>query len=207
MITLYHDGESAHCIRARIGLALAGVPYRQIAMKPDGDPGTPSIRAMATLGAVPLLVDGRAVVGDSYAILLWLGERFPRLLPARMARARALTWLEASANVVDPPVQRAADLLRRGNKDSREVRDAFADVRLALSRVERAQTGSSHPYVMGRTLTVVDAALFPAFAVLADLAAHHGRAMQLGRAPWWKAWCLRMRARPEIRVALAQPAG
>ncbi|PWA88705.1 glutathione S-transferase [Artemisia annua] len=66
--------------RVRLALHLKGLKYELINVTSGGDPELLKVNPM---GYVPALVDGTTVVSDSYAILLYLEEKFPQhaLLP------------------------------------------------------------------------------------------------------------------------------
>ncbi|KAM0038840.1 putative glutathione transferase [Helianthus debilis subsp. tardiflorus] len=77
---LYSHPMSSCARRVRLALNLKGLEYECINLTPLEDPELSKINPM---GYVPALVDGTAVVSDSYAILLYLEEKYPQpaLLP------------------------------------------------------------------------------------------------------------------------------
>ncbi len=65
----------------------------------------PAHRALHPFGQIPTYQDGDLVLFESGAIVLHLAERHPGLLPAdAAARARAIAWLFAALNTVEPPI-------------------------------------------------------------------------------------------------------
>lgn len=56
-------------------------------------------------GQIPTYEDGDLILFESGAIVLHVAERFPGLLPRdATARARAITWMFAALNTVEPPI-------------------------------------------------------------------------------------------------------
>ncbi|GJR68886.1 glutathione S-transferase zeta class-like protein isoform X1 [Tanacetum coccineum] len=77
---LFSHQMSSCSRRVRLALHLKGLKYECINITSVGDPELLKVNPM---GYVPALVDGTTVVSDSYAILLYLEEKFPQhaLLP------------------------------------------------------------------------------------------------------------------------------
>ena len=120
MMTLYGArGSGSAAIEA--ALALADRPYRLIEGATwEPGPGYDELRRVNPLGQVPTLVlDDGAVMSESAAILIALGERFPAsgLLPAdAIERARAIRGLVyiaancyAAIGIIDYPERWCAD--------------------------------------------------------------------------------------------------
>jgi len=65
----------------------------------------PDHLALHPFGQIPTYEEGELVLFESGAIVLYLAERHPGLLPRDAhARARAITWMFAAVNTVEPPV-------------------------------------------------------------------------------------------------------
>ncbi len=65
----------------------------------------PAHCALQPFGQIPTYEDGDVALFESGAIILHLAERHPGLLPDdAQARARAVTWLFAALNTVEPPI-------------------------------------------------------------------------------------------------------
>ena len=94
-------------LRARWALEEAGLPYQ--AKLIDGDvQKTAEYRASQPFGQVPMFEEDGFVLFESGSILLHVGARSEALLPADPdARARAITWVFAALNSVEPFVQAA----------------------------------------------------------------------------------------------------
>ncbi len=87
-------------LRVRWALEEAGLPYR-INSTPFRDRGAEHF-AHQPFGQVPWLTDGELSFFESGAILLHLGNRSQRLLPADpRARSEAISWLFAALNSVE----------------------------------------------------------------------------------------------------------
>jgi glutathione S-transferase len=95
-------------LRARWALEEAGLPY-QARLLQQGDQDKPEYRALQPFGQVPILMEDDLVLFESGAIVLHIGERSETLLPKEAgARARAIQWLVAALNSVEPCVMNVA---------------------------------------------------------------------------------------------------
>jgi glutathione S-transferase len=95
-------------LRARWALEEAGLPY-QTRLLQQGDQDKPEYRALQPFGQVPILMEDDLVLFESGAIVLHIGERSETLLPREAgARARAIQWVVASLNSVEPFVMNVA---------------------------------------------------------------------------------------------------
>ena len=102
-------------LRVRWALEEAGLPYRTRLLE-QGDQDKPDYRALQPFGQVPILDEDGQVIFESGAIVLHVGERSEALLPKDPgARARAVQWLIAALNSIEPFVMNIAliDLLYR----------------------------------------------------------------------------------------------
>ena len=99
----------ARDMRVRWTLEEVGQPYRMRlpsfeAMKKPGH------LALHPFGQIPTYEDGEVALFESGAIVLHLAERHAGLLPAAPdARARAIAWLFAALNTVEPPILELAN--------------------------------------------------------------------------------------------------
>jgi glutathione S-transferase len=144
-------------LRVRWALEEAGLPYRTRLLE-QGDGDTPEYRALQPFGQVPILVDDDFVLFESGAIVLHIGERCDALLPKDpAARARAIQWLIAALNSIEPFVMNLAliDLfyadqewakLRRPGAEA-FVRRRFASLSMSLG---------DKPYLDGDRFTAGD---------------------------------------------------
>ncbi|XP_022757099.1 glutathione S-transferase zeta class-like [Durio zibethinus] len=84
-LVLYSYWQSSCSWRVRFALNLKRISYEYKAVNlPKGEQFTPEFEKLNPLHFVPVLVDGDIVVSDSYAILIYLEEKYPQraLLPA-----------------------------------------------------------------------------------------------------------------------------
>jgi glutathione S-transferase len=94
----------ARDMRIRWALEEVGQPYEVrlvslVAMK------EPAHRALHPFGQIPTYEEGDLVLFESGAIVLHIAERHAGLLPDNAnARARALTWMFAALNTIEPPI-------------------------------------------------------------------------------------------------------
>ncbi|KAL8541891.1 hypothetical protein ACS0TY_002947 [Phlomoides rotata] len=104
-LKLYSYWRSSCSCRVRIALNLKKLDYEYIAVNLlKGEQKSPDYLKLNPLGFVPVLVDGDIVVSDSFAILLYLEEKYPQhpLLPQDLQK-KALNY--QAANVVYASIQ------------------------------------------------------------------------------------------------------
>lgn len=95
-------------MRARWALEEAGLPYRTRLLE-QGDQDKPEYRALQPFGQVPILEEDGLVLFESGAIVMHIGERSEVLMPKDAgARARAVQWLIAALNSIEPFVMNVA---------------------------------------------------------------------------------------------------
>lgn len=94
----------ARDMRVRWALEEVGVAYDVRLLSFDAMK-QPAHRALHPFGQIPTYEDGDLVLFESGAIVLHLAEHHAGLLPAdAAARARAIAWLIAALNTVEPPI-------------------------------------------------------------------------------------------------------
>ncbi len=90
--------------RARWALEEVGQPYevRPVSFKALKEPAH---RALNPFGSIPTYEEGDLVLFETGSIVLHIAERYAGLFPADAdARARAITWMFAALNTVEPPI-------------------------------------------------------------------------------------------------------
>jgi glutathione S-transferase len=90
--------------RVRWALEEVGQPYevRLVSFRAMKEPAH---LALHPFGKIPTYEEGDLALFESGAIVLHLAERHPGLLPKHAnARARAITWMFAALNTVEPPI-------------------------------------------------------------------------------------------------------
>lgn len=108
-------------LRVRWALEEAGLPYSEKLLA-QGDQNKPAHRAKQPFGQVPVFEQGDFVLFESGAIVLHIGEQSPALLPVDPEkRARAIGWMFAALNSVEPHVQNLTtiDLFHAGDEWAR----------------------------------------------------------------------------------------
>uniref|UniRef100_M4ECU1 glutathione transferase n=2 Tax=Brassica campestris TaxID=3711 RepID=M4ECU1_BRACM len=97
-LKLYSYWRSSCGHRVRIALSLKGIEYEYIPVNLlKGEQFDPDFMKINPMGTVPALVDGEVVITDSFAIIMYLDEKYPEppLLP-RDLHKRALNYQVAS---------------------------------------------------------------------------------------------------------------
>jgi glutathione S-transferase len=105
----------ARDMRVRWALEEAGLPY-DVRLVSFAAMKAPAHRALQPFGQIPTYEEGDLVLFESGAIILHIAERHGGLLPEEPgARARAITWMFAALNTVEPPIvnREAAAILER----------------------------------------------------------------------------------------------
>jgi glutathione S-transferase len=121
----------ARDMRVRWALEEAGQPY-DVRLLPFARMKEPAHLALHPFGQIPTYEEGDLVLFESGAILLHLAERHAGLLPQEpRARGRAISWLFAALNTVEPPIlDRMVARLFEGDRPWAEARLPLVDARL-----------------------------------------------------------------------------
>jgi glutathione S-transferase len=183
-------------LRVRWALEEAGVPYRTRLLE-QGDQDQPQYRALQPFGQVPIFEEDGLVLFESGAIVLHIGERCEALLPKdSAARARAMQWLVAALNSIEPFVMNVAviDLFYANEEWARLRRPgavAFVERRLAAL----AKSLADKPFLDGERFTAGDLMMTTVLRILrhTDI---------VSREPRLAAYLDRCTARPAFKRAL-----
>ena len=144
-------------LRARWALEEAGLPYKTRLLE-LGDQDKPDYRALQPFGQVPILEENGLVLFESGAIVLHVGERSEALLPKDAgARARAVQWLVAALNSIEPFVMNIAliDLFYTNEEWAKLRRPGAVEfVQKRLSAL--SQSFGDKPYLDGDCSTAGD---------------------------------------------------
>lgn len=94
----------ARDMRVRWALEEVGQPY-EVRLLSFEEMRRPPHRMLHPFGQIPTYEDGDLVLFESGAIVFHIGERHAGLLPSDgNARARAVAWMFAALNTVEPPI-------------------------------------------------------------------------------------------------------
>ena len=92
-------------LRVRWALEEAGLPYSENLLS-VGENHQPAYRAVQPFGQVPVYEEDGLTLFETGSILFHIGQKSDVLLPKDSAkRARAITWMFAALNSVEPHVQ------------------------------------------------------------------------------------------------------
>ena len=107
----------ARDMRVRWALEEVGQPY-DVRLVSFAEMKEPAHLALHPFGQIPTYEDGDLALSETGAIILHIAERHAGLLPDDAnARARAITWMFAALNTVEPPiVEREAAILVERDK-------------------------------------------------------------------------------------------
>jgi len=126
--------------RVRWALEEVGQPYN-VRGVPFAAMKEPGYRALQPFGQIPTYEEGDLVLFETGAIVLHIAERHAGLLPEDAnARARAITWIFAALNTVEPPILELANAkLLEGDKPwAKERMPLVADrLRVRLGELSR----------------------------------------------------------------------
>nr|XP_043628217.1 glutathione S-transferase zeta class-like [Erigeron canadensis] len=104
-LQLYSYHRSSCSFRVRIALKLKGLDYEYKAVNLlKGEQHSPEFLKVNPVGYVPALVDGDMVIVDSFAIIMYLEEKYPQhpLLPRDLEK-KAINY--QAANIVSASIQ------------------------------------------------------------------------------------------------------
>ncbi len=94
----------ARDMRVRWALEEVGLLY-DVRLLPFSQMKEPAHRALHPFGQIPTYEEGDLILFETGSIVLHIAENHAGLLPAdRNARARAITWMFAALNTVEPPI-------------------------------------------------------------------------------------------------------
>ena len=157
MLKFYFSG-APNPTKVALFLEEAGLPYEAIPVDTrKGEQHKPEYLAINPNAKVPAIVDGDVTVFDSNAILLYLGEKTGKFMPAKgdKTRAELLSWLMFVASGVGPYAGQSVHFRMYApdkneyaiNRYAFEAQRHFGilDARLA-----------KHKYMLGDSYTIVD---------------------------------------------------
>ncbi|KAK6804411.1 hypothetical protein RDI58_002195 [Solanum bulbocastanum] len=169
-IVLYSFWQSSCSWRVRFALNLKGLSYEYRAVNlGKGEQFTSEFDKLNPLHYVPVLVDGDVVISDSYAILLYLEEKYHQrpLLPVE-PQLRALN-LQAASIVSSnmQPLHMLSVLRYMEERVGPEEKQLWAKfhIQKGFGALEKLLTGSAGKYATGDEVYMADVFLAPQIAV------------------------------------------
>ena len=161
MIKFYYSG-APNPMKVALFLEEAGLEYEAIPVDTrKGDQHKPEYTSVNPNAKVPSIIDGEATVFDSNAILLYLGEKTGKFMPAKgdKARGELLSWLMFIASGVGPYSGQAVHFRNYTPEKipyaiNRYVYEAQRHFGIIEARLAK------HKYMLGDTYTIVDMALW-----------------------------------------------
>ncbi len=159
MLKFYFNG-SPNPTKVALFLEEAGLPYQAMPIDArKGDQFAPEFLAINPNGKVPAIVDGDTTVFDSNAILLYLGEKTGKFMPASSPKARGelLSWLMFVATGVGPYSGQAVHFKHFAPKGN-----DYGNERYQFEAMRHYQVLDAHlakrKYILGDTYTIADMA-------------------------------------------------
>jgi glutathione S-transferase len=183
-------------LRVRWALEEAGLRY-EVKLLADGEKDEAEYRAWQPFGQVPAYEENGLKLFESGAIVLRIAERSEALLPRDpAARARAIEWLFAAINTIEPPIAHLAGIdLFWADQEWAKLRrpDAEAGVRKRLE--ELAAVLGDRTFLDGPRFTVGDLMMATVLRILR----HTGLVSESGLGDY----LARCETRPAFQRALA----
>ncbi len=144
-------------LRVRWALEEARLAYK-VRLLEQGDQNKPEYRALQPFGQVPIFEENGQVLFESGAIVLHIAERSEVLLPKDpAARARAVQWVIAALNSVEPAVWNVfvIDNLYRNEEWARLRRPGAVEF-MNKNLDALAKRLGDHPFLDGEHFTAGD---------------------------------------------------
>lgn len=127
----------ARDMRVRWALEEVGQPYH-VRLLSFADLKKPEHRSCNPFGQIPTYEEGDLMLFESGAIVYHIAQRHAGLLPDEpAARARAIAWMFAALNTIEPPIfERSMAMIIERNKRWFEERQVMLDERVRVRLTE-----------------------------------------------------------------------
>jgi GST-like protein len=200
MIKFYYH-PSPNPAKVALFLEEAGLPYELVPVDTrKGEQFSPAFKAINPNCKTPAIVDGDATVFDSNAILLYLGEKTGKFMPANnpAARGQMLSWLMFVASGIGPYSGQAVHFNHHAPEKLAYAIKRYAYEAERHYGILDAQL-AKHRYMLGDTYTIVDMAVWGWARALPYVLGEQGWA----KLPHLKRWFDEVNARPAATRAEA----
>lgn len=183
-------------LRVRWALEEAGLRY-EVKLLEEGEKDGPNYRAWQPFGQVPAYEENGLKLFESGAIVLRIADRSENLLPGDpAARARAVEWMFAALNTIEPPIAHLGTIdLFAPDQQWAKLRRPEAEAAVRKRLAELAAALGDRLFLDGARFTVGDLMMATVLRILrhTDLVAEEGLADYLERC----------QSRPAFQRALA----
>jgi glutathione S-transferase len=171
-------------LRVRWALEEAGLRY-EVKLLEDGEKDGAEYRAWQPFGQVPAYEENGLKLFESGAIVLRIADRSENLLPGDpAARARAVEWLFAALNTIEPPITHLAGIdLFYSDQEWAKLRRPDAEASVGKRLAELATVLGDKPFLDGPRFTAGDLMMATVLRILrhTDLVAKAGLGDYLAR--------------------------
>ncbi|XP_038902819.1 glutathione S-transferase 2-like [Benincasa hispida] len=165
-LKLYSYWRSSCSHRVRIALNLKGLNFEYKAVDLlKGEQFTPEYEKLNPIGYVPTLVDGDVVIADSFAILMYLEEKYPQhpLLPRDLSK-RAINY--QAANIVSSSIQPLQNLavlkyIEEKSGPAEKLRWVQHHIEKGFTALEKLLKAHAGKYATGDEIFLADLFLAP----------------------------------------------
>ncbi|MGA9582281.1 MAG: glutathione S-transferase family protein [Allosphingosinicella sp.] len=183
-------------LRVRWALEEAGLRY-EVKLLEDGEKDGAEYRAWQPFGQVPAYEENGLKLFESGAIALRIADRSENLLPGDpAARARAVEWMFAALNTIEPPIQNLAGIdLFHADEEWAKLRRPEAEAAVRKRLAELAAALGEGSYIDGTRFTVGDLMMATVLRILR----HTGLVAEAGLTNY----LARCETRPAFQRALA----
>lgn len=156
-------------LRVRWALEEAGVPYDVHYLK-SGEQKAPAHRALQPFGQVPTYESGEVTLFESGAIVFHIAEKSGNLLPDNVAaRARAIEWMFAALNSVEPPIMDFSFVtIFELDKPWSEARRPSVEERIEQKLTDLANRLGDHKWLDGDVFTAGDLLMVSVLRILIE---------------------------------------
>lgn len=200
MLTFFYS--TGTCSTAcHIALKEAGLPFRGIEVSWQRSLHLAELDAVNPLGQVPVLVHEGKALTQTLAVLAYIAERAPRLLPEKGSweHSQAMSWLAFIAADFQKgfgPLLGAARWTESEAAQASIKNAALLNLGKYLAHIDHSLAGKD--YILGTEFSVVDAYLF----VVAGWCKWAG--IKIGKYSHLSAYMKRVNARPAVQEVLAK---